>query len=117
MWRKNHKNSNAGTSKSSSSGKSKSSSKSKSKSSTTKKKSNYDPYDVDKYNSAQEFADDKYEEFYDYEDDFDDEDEAYDAAEDYWNEHHWELVIKYMTNAKSVPWHRWNVSHPSCGRS
>ncbi|MBP5607276.1 MAG: hypothetical protein J6X66_03290 [Lachnospiraceae bacterium] len=38
--------------------------------------------------SAQDFADDKYEEFFDYEDDYDDEDEAYDAAEDYWNEHH-----------------------------
>ncbi len=48
----------------------------------------YDLYDVQKYNSAQEFADDKYEEFYDYEGDFEDEDEAYDAAEDYWNENH-----------------------------
>ncbi|WP_408072574.1 hypothetical protein [Butyrivibrio sp. JL13D10] len=49
-------------------------------------KSTYDPYDAKKYNSAQDFADDKYEEFYDYEDDYEDEDEAYDAAEDYWNE-------------------------------
>ncbi len=29
-----------------------------------------------------------YEEFYDCEDDYEDEDEAYDAAEDYWYEHH-----------------------------
>lgn len=49
-----------------------------------------DTYDVYNYKSAQEFADDKYEEFYDYEDDYDDEDEdeAYDAAEDYWYDHH-----------------------------
>ena len=46
----------------------------------------YDSYDVYDYKSAQDFADDKYEEFYDYEDDYDDEDEAYDAAEDYWND-------------------------------
>lgn len=52
---------------------------------TTKK---YDPYNVYDYNSAQDFADDKYEEFYDYEDDYEDEDEAYDAAEDYWRAHH-----------------------------
>ena len=26
--------------------------------------------------------------FYDYEDDFEDEEEAYDAAEDYWYDHH-----------------------------
>ncbi len=64
---------------------SKTTKKSSSKS-TTKKK--YDAYDVYDYDSAQEFADDKYEEFYDYEDDFEDEDEAYDAAEDYWNDHH-----------------------------
>ncbi len=43
-------------------------------------------YDVHSYKSAQDFADDKYEEFYDYEDDYEDEDEAYDAAEDYWND-------------------------------
>lgn len=54
--------------------------------SATRKK--YDPYDVYSYKSAQDFADDKYEEFYDYEDDYEDEDEAYDAAEDYWREHH-----------------------------
>ncbi|WP_026659691.1 hypothetical protein [Butyrivibrio sp. AC2005] len=48
----------------------------------------YDPYNVNDYKSSEEFADDKYEEFYDYEDDYEDEDEAYDAAEDYWNEHH-----------------------------
>ncbi len=58
----------------------------KSSSSSTKKK--YDIYDVYDYKSAQDFADDKYEEFYDYEDDYEDEDEAYDAAEDYWNDHH-----------------------------
>ncbi len=63
-----------------------SSSKSSSGKTTTKKQ--YDPYDVYNYKSAQDFADDKYEEFYDYEDDYDDEDEAYDAAEDYWREHH-----------------------------
>ena len=34
----------------------------------------------------QDFADDKYEEFYDYEDDYDDYDEAYEAAEDYWSD-------------------------------
>ncbi len=53
---------------------------------TSKKK--YDQYDVYDYKSAEEFADDKYEEFYDYEDGYEDEDEAYDAAEDYWKEHH-----------------------------
>ena len=53
---------------------------------TIKKK--YDAYDVYNYKNAQDFADDKYEEFYDYEDDYEDEDEAYDAAEDYWREHH-----------------------------
>ena len=47
----------------------------------------YEPYDVKDYSSAQEFADDKYEEFYDYED-YDDEDEAYDAAEEYWEDYH-----------------------------
>ncbi len=54
--------------------------------STSKKSSSktYDPYDVGDYKSAQDFADDKYEEFYDYEDDYEDEDEAYDAAEEYW---------------------------------
>lgn len=46
----------------------------------------YDPYDAKDYNSSQDFADDKYEEFYDYEDEYEDEDEAYDAAEDYWND-------------------------------
>lgn len=61
------------------------SSKKRNSKSTTKK---YDQYDVYNYKSAQDFADDKYEEFYDYEDDYDDEDEAYDAAEDYWNDHH-----------------------------
>ena len=61
--------------------------KSSAKTSGSKKKT-YDSYNVYDYKSAQDFADDKYEEFYDYEDDFDDEDEAYDAAEDYWREHH-----------------------------
>ena len=56
-----------------------------SKKNTSKKK---DTYDVYSYKSAQDFADDKYEEFYDYEDDYEDEDEAYDAAVDYWNDHH-----------------------------
>ena len=50
----------------------------------TSKKS-YDPYDADKYTSADDFAEDKYEEFYDYEDDAEDDDDAYDAAVDYWN--------------------------------
>lgn len=63
-------------------------SKSSYSSGTKSKKSYSDPYDVDKYKSAQDFADDKYEEFYDYEDDYEDEDEAYDAAEDYWRKHH-----------------------------
>ena len=44
------------------------------------------PYDAKDYNSSQDFADDKYEEFYDYEDNYEDEDEAYDGAEDYWND-------------------------------
>lgn len=78
-----------------SSGKSKKNTKKKDKSSkktSTKKKTksskkNSDPYDVHDYKSAEEFADDKYEEFYDYEDDYEDEDEAYDAAEEYWREH------------------------------
>ncbi|MCR5501922.1 MAG: hypothetical protein K6F53_02845 [Lachnospiraceae bacterium] len=56
--------------------------------STTSSKKKSDTYDVYSYKSAQDFADDKYEEFYDYEDDYEDEDEAYDAAEDYWREHH-----------------------------
>lgn len=62
-----------------------STSSSRSSSSSSKK---YDQYDVYSYTSAQDFADDKYEEFYDYEDDYEDEDEAYDAAEDYWRAHH-----------------------------
>lgn len=56
--------------------------------STSKSKSSkksYDPYDADKYTSADDFAEDKYEEFYDYEDDAEDDDDAYDAAVDYWN--------------------------------
>ena len=58
------------------------------KNSSGSSKKKYDSYNVYDYKSAQDFADDKYEEFYDYEDDYDDEDEAYDAAEDYWREHH-----------------------------
>ena len=57
-------------------------------SSSKSNKKKYDTYDVYNYKSAQEFADDKYEELYDYEDDYDDEDEAYDAVEDYWYDHH-----------------------------
>ncbi len=72
---------------SSSSYSSKSTSKKKSSYSGKSKKS-YDYYGVHDYKSAQDFADDKYEEFYDYEDDYEDEDEAYDAAEDYWNDNH-----------------------------
>ncbi len=56
-----------------------------SKTKTGSSQKTYDSYDRNKYKSAQDFADDKYEEFYDYEDDYEDEDEAYDAAEDYWN--------------------------------
>ncbi len=63
-------------------------SKTKSKGGSAKSKKKYDHYDVYDYKSAQDFADDKYEEFFDYEDDYEDEDEAYDAAEDYWREHH-----------------------------
>ena len=63
-------------------------SSSKKKSSSGKSKKSYDYYGVHDYKSAQDFADDKYEEFYDYEDDYEDEDEAYDAAEDYWNDNH-----------------------------
>ncbi len=51
-------------------------------------KKTYDAYDVYDYDSAQDFADDRYEEFFDYEDYYEDEDEAYDAAEDYWREMH-----------------------------
>jgi hypothetical protein len=54
------------------------------KDTTTSGGSSYDPYDVHDYDSADDFADDKYEEFYDSEDEYEDEDEAYDAAEDYW---------------------------------
>ncbi len=45
-----------------------------------------DPYDVCSYKSARDFAADKYEEFYDHENDYEDEDEAYDAAKGYWRE-------------------------------
>lgn len=76
----------SGTTKSSGSTKKSTSTKTKSKTKSSSKK--YDYYDVYDYKSAQEFADDKYEEFFDYEDDYEDEDEAYDAAEDYWRDHH-----------------------------
>ena len=62
--------------------------KSKAPAGTSKSKSSkktYDPYDADNYTSADDFAEDKYEEFYDYEDDAEDDDDAYDAAVDYWN--------------------------------
>jgi hypothetical protein len=63
--------------------------KSKAPSGSTSKgkssKKSYDPYDADKYTSADDFAEDNYEEFYDYEDDAEDDDDAYDAAVDYWN--------------------------------
>lgn len=87
MWQKNQKKSSSGKG---TAGKSSSSSASSKKSSTSKSytQKKYDPYNVYSYKSAQDFADDKYEEFYDYEDDYEDEDEAYDAAEDYWREHH-----------------------------
>ena len=61
---------------------------SKNSDSVGKVKKSYDYYGVHDYKSAQDFADDKYEEFYDYEDDYEDEDEAYDAAEDYWNDNY-----------------------------
>lgn len=63
---------------------SKNSSSTQKESSSSGRGSTYDPYDVHDYDSAQDFADDKYEEFYDYEDNYEDEDEAYDAAEEYW---------------------------------
>lgn len=75
------------TTSSSSYSNSKSTAKKKSSSSGKSKKS-YDYYGVQDYKTAQDFADDKYEEFYDYEDDYEDEDEAYDAAEDYWNDNY-----------------------------
>jgi hypothetical protein len=73
---------------SSSSSSSYSSGKSYSKKRNSYSGKSYDYYGVHNYKSAQDFADDKYEEFYDYEDDYDDEDEAYDAAEDYWNDNY-----------------------------
>ncbi len=44
-----------------------------------------DYYNSGRYNDADSFADDYYEEFYDYED-YEDDDDAYDGAVDYWNE-------------------------------
>ena len=83
MWEKYQKSSSSGSSKKSYAG----TSGTKNNSGTAKKKKN-DPYNVYDYKSAQDFADDKYEEFYDYEDDYEDEDEAYDAAEDYWRDYY-----------------------------
>ncbi len=57
-------------------------------SSSSSKKNRADTYDVHSYSDPQSFADDKWEEFYDYEDDSEDEDEAYDAAEEYWEENY-----------------------------
>ena len=89
MWEKNKNKNNKSTVKSSGSkAKTYSSGVKNKKYNTGANKKKNDPYDVYDYKSAQDFADDKYEEFYDYEDDYDDEDEAYDAAEDYWREHH-----------------------------
>ena len=76
----------SGSSRGSSTSGSRTTSRSSNSRSTSSRK--YDPYNVYSYSSAQDFADDKYEEFYDYEDDYEDEDEAYDAAEDYWRAHH-----------------------------
>jgi hypothetical protein len=62
--------------------------KSKAPSGSTSKgkssKKSYAPYDADKYTSADDFAEDKYEEFYDYEDDDFDE-ELEDEDEDEWD--------------------------------
>ncbi|SDB07674.1 hypothetical protein SAMN02910298_00261 [Pseudobutyrivibrio sp. YE44] len=49
---------------------------------TYKKK---DIYDSSRYKDADSFAEDYYEEFYDY-DDYEDDDDAYDGAVDYWEE-------------------------------
>ena len=75
------------SSSSSSSSSSYSSGKSSSKKGSSYSGKSYDYYGVHNYKSAQDFADDKYEEFYDYED-TDDEDDAWDEAYDYWNRHH-----------------------------
>lgn len=61
---------------------------SKNGSSSGKNGKKSDPYNVYEYKSASAFADDKYEEFYDYEDDFDDEEDAWDEAYDYWLKKH-----------------------------
>ncbi|CBK74208.1 hypothetical protein CIY_14100 [Butyrivibrio fibrisolvens 16/4] len=49
---------------------------------TYKKK---DTYNSSRYKDADSFAEDYYEDFYDY-DDYEDDDDAYDAAVDYWND-------------------------------
>ena len=54
---------------------------------TKTKQKTYDPYDACKYQDADSFADDKFEDFFDY-DDFEDEDEAYEAAVEYWEDNH-----------------------------
>ena len=51
------------------------------------KQKTYDPYDACKYQDADSFADDKFEDFFDY-DDFEDEDEAHEAAVEYWEDNH-----------------------------
>ena len=50
---------------------------------SSRKKS--DSYNSSRYKDADSFADDYYEEFYDYED-YEDDDDAYDGAVDYWND-------------------------------
>lgn len=47
--------------------------------------SKYDSYNSGRYSDADSFAEDYYEEFYDY-GDYEDDEDAYDAAVDYWNE-------------------------------
>ena len=60
-----------------------SSSSSKRRSSGTYKKKY--TYNSSRYKDADSFAEDYYEDFYDY-DDYEDDDDAYDAAVDYWND-------------------------------
>ena len=72
MWEKNKNKNNKSTTKSSGSkSKTYSSGVKNKKYNTGANKKKNDPYDVYDYKSAQDFADDKYEEFYDYEDDYD----------------------------------------------
>lgn len=55
---------------------------------TTKPKTQFDPYDVYDYDNPDDFADDMYEDFFALEDFYEDEDEAWDEAYDYWEECH-----------------------------